>query len=320
MRKIAVLTSGGDAPGMNAAIRAVVRRAISCGLEVYGVRSGYQGIIENSFEKMEVGSVAGIIQRGGTILQTARSEGFRTFEGRQIGIENMKNQGIEALIVVGGDGSMRGAETFSEESGIPTMVIPGTIDNDMDGTDYTLGFDTALNNILDAINKIRDTAASHRRVAVIEVMGRNSGQLALSSGLSCGAEVILVPEIAWTIEDVCAQLQESHEKGKLYSIVLVAEGAGKGEEVGEKISKLTGAEVNITVLGYLQRGGSPTAIDNIVGTRLGARAVEELFRGNKNCLIGMKGNEEVCISYEDAKEIKSGLDLKLYELATGLSR
>ena len=320
MKKIALLTSGGDAPGMNAAIRSVVRRGISKGLEVYGIHRGYQGLIERDCEALSAASVAGIIQRGGTILRTARSEDFRSSEGRKVAADNLKMLGIDGLIVIGGDGSLKGAETLSKEFGVSTMVIPGTIDNDMAGTDYTIGFDTALNNILDGVNKIRDTANSHQRVAIIEVMGRNSGQLALMAGLSCGAEIILVPEFEWSYEEVCHQIYESHQKGKLYSIIIVAEGAAKGVDVGNKILRRTGADVNVTVLGYLQRGGSPTAIDNIAGTRLGARAVDELLGGNRDCLVGMKNGEVTCIPYEDTYKLKHDLKLALYDLAAGLSR
>lgn len=320
MKKIGVLTSGGDAPGMNAVIRAVVRKALGMGIEVYGIHRGYQGLIEREIEEMHTGSVAGIVQRGGTILRTARSEDFRTREGRKMAADNLKMLGIEGLIVIGGDGSLKGADSLSKEFGVKTMVVPGTIDNDMAGTDYTIGFDTALNNILDAINKIRDTADSHQRVAVVEVMGRHSGQLALMSGLSCGAEVILVPEINWSSEEVCERITESHKNGKLYSIVIVAEGAAKGEDIGEQIARGTGADVNITVLGYLQRGGSPTSMDNITGARLGARAVNELYAGNANCLVGLRGIHVVCLPFEDTYQMKRGLDLELYELAIGLSR
>lgn len=320
MKKIALLTSGGDAPGMNGAIRAVVRHSITQGWIVFGVHRGYQGMIDDEIFEMGTHSVAGIIQRGGTILKTARSEAFRTLEGRTQASENLKRLGINQMVVIGGDGSMRGAETFSEEFGISTMTIPGTIDNDMNGTEYTIGFDTALNNILDAINKIRDTANSHQRVAVVEVMGRHAGHLALMAAISCGAEVVLVPEIPWSIEEVCERIELSHQKGKLYSIVLVAEGAAKGPDIGKEIEERTGADVNVTVLGYLQRGGSPTALDNIISTQMGVRAVDELAAGKSNCLIGMQGNKIVSTSYIEVKNQPRTLDLNLYDLALSLSR
>lgn len=320
MKKIAVITSGGDAPGMNAAIRSVVRRGLANGLTVYGFNRGYQGMIEMDYSEMNGGSVAGIIQRGGTILRTARSEEFKTKAGRQKAVDNFNELGIEGLIVIGGDGSMIGAENLSKNCGIKTVVIPATIDNDMTGTEYTIGFDTAVNNILEAINKIRDTAGSHQRVAIVEVMGRYSGQLALMSGLCSGSEVLIVPEVPWCIEEVCDTLKASHKKGKLYSIVLVAEGAAKGIDLGEQIEQRTGIEANVTVLGYLQRGGSPSAIDNIMGTRMGAHGVDELLRGEGNVLVGVRGGKMESIPYYKAKEMKHELDLQLYGLAMNLSR
>lgn len=320
MKKIGILTSGGDAPGMNAVIRAVVRRANASGIEVAGIHRGYEGLLERDIHSLSSDDVAGIIQRGGTVLKTARSKKFSTPEGLHLAAANLREAGIEGLIVAGGDGSMRGADLLSRAEGISTIVVPGTIDNDMNGTDYTIGFDTALNNILDAVNKIRDTADSHQRVAVVEVMGRCSGQLALMSGLSCGAEIILIPEIHVAMSDVCEKIKESHQKGKLYSIVIVAEGAAKGAVVGETIAEVTGAEVSVSVLGYLQRGGSPSAMDNIIGTRLGVQAVEELIKGHMNCLVGMNGSEVVAIPYEEAYQKKRGIHVDLYNLALGVSR
>ena len=320
MKKIGVLTSGGDAPGMNSAIRSVVRRALFYNVEVLGIHRGYQGLIERDIEAFTSASVGGIIQRGGTILRTARSEAFRSPEGRKIAIDNLINLEIDGLIVIGGDGSLRGAELLFEESGIPSMTIPATIDNDMVVTDYTIGFDTALNNILDAINKIRDTSESHQRVAIIEVMGRSTGQLALMSALCCGALTALIPEIPWTIEGLCDRVREGQDLGKLYSIIIVAEGAGTGEKVGNEIERFTGIDVNITKLGYLQRGGSPSAEDNIMGTRFGAKAVEELIRGNANCLVGLKEGKVVVTSYGELKNMNREFDRELYDLTLSLSR
>ncbi len=320
MKKIGVLTSGGDAPGMNSAIRSVVRRALFNNVEVWGIHRGYQGLIERDIEAFTSVSVGGIIQRGGTILRTARSEAFRTPEGRKIAIDNLRNLEIDGLIVIGGDGSMRGAELLFEESGIPSVVIPATIDNDMVGTDYTIGFDTALNNILDAINKIRDTSESHQRVAVVEVMGRRSGQLAMMSALCCGALTALIPEISWTIEGLCNRVREGQDLGKVYSIVIVAEGAGTGEAIGNEIEQRTGIDVNITKLGYLQRGGSPSAEDNIMGTRFGAKAIEELVKGKANCLVGIQNGKVMATPYGELKNMTREFDRELYDLTLSLSR
>ena len=314
MKKIAILTSGGDAPGMNSVIRAVVRKGIYHGLTVLGVERGYEGVLHGEFIPMGLNSVAGIIQHGGTTLRTARSEDFKTELGLKMAVKQLKDRQIDCLIVVGGDGSMAGAAKLSGE-GINTLVIPGTIDNDMPGTEYTIGFDTALNTVLDAVNKIRDTAASHERVAVVEVMGRSAGHIALMAGVACGAEFILLPEKPVDMERVCQGLQHSYNRGKLYSIVMVAEGAGKGVEIASEIAARTAFNPGVTVLGYIQRGGSPSATDNIMGSRMGAMAVDCLLKDECNVLIGWKQGQFVATPYAEAFQLKNKLDLSLYELA-----
>jgi len=276
MKRVAILTSGGDAPGMNAVIRAVVRKGIYHGLTVFGVERGYEGVLHGDFIPLALKSVAGIIQHGGTMLRTARSEDFKTDLGFQMAVKQLKDRQIDSLIVVGGDGSMAGAAKLGE-AGISTVVIPGTIDNDMPGTEYTIGFDTALNTVLDAVNKIRDTAASHERVAVVEVMGRSAGHIALLSGIASGAEFILLPEQPVDMDAVCQGLMQTFSRGKLYSIIVVAEGAGEGHAVASEIAKRTSFKPGVTVLGYIQRGGSPSAYDNIMGSRMGAMAIDSLL-------------------------------------------
>lgn len=319
MKRIAVLTSGGDAPGMNAALRAVVRAGLYEGFEVFGIRRGYDGLIKGDFLPLTARSVAGIIQHGGTVLKTARCEAFKTPTGLAEAVINLSKKQIDTLVVIGGDGSMAGAMTLSKE-GISTVTLPGTIDNDMAGTDYTIGFDTAINTVLEAVNKIRDTAESHDRVAVIEVMGRKSGHIALMAGIACGAEVILVPEKPLPIEEVCKRLESSHARGKRYSIVLVAEGVGKATDIAHQISLRTAFDPHVTVLGYLQRGGSPSAKDNIIASRLGTYAVEMIKTGTMNCLIGMHKDEIVAIPYAETSQHKTRLDFDLYEVARILSQ
>ena len=312
-KRIAVLTSGGDAPGMNAAIRAVVRQGIYHNLEVVGVVRGYQGLINGKFKPLRIGSVAGIISRGGTVLKTARSEEFKTEQGFGKAISNLKQNNIDALIVIGGDGSMQGAQKISD-AGIPTVVIPATIDKDMKGTEYTLGFDTALNTILEAVNKIRDTTFSHDRVAIIEVMGRQSGQLALMAGIACGAEAVLIPEVPFDLDKVSAGLIKSYKRGKQYSIIIVAEGAGKGADVAAQIAERTSFSPCVTVLGYIQRGGNPSATDNIFGSRMGSVAVASVLAGQTNCLTSVQAGKVVAIPYEQTSHERFLVDESLQEL------
>ncbi|MFW6238303.1 MAG: 6-phosphofructokinase [Halanaerobiales bacterium] len=331
MNKIAVLTSGGDAPGMNAAIRAVVRRSLYENIEVLGVKRGYYGLMHGDFEKMDRGSVGDIIHRGGTILLSARCEEFKTTEGKQKALENMKRQGVEGLIVIGGDGTLRGAQEINEELFIPTIGIPGTIDNDLGGTDYTIGFDTAMNTILDAVNNIRDTATSHERTFVVETMGRNTGVLALMSGLAGGADSILIPEIDFDVEAVCDKIQEGYAKGKLHSIVFVAEGIeadfepdcdgkeSKAFALGEIIKERTEMDVRVIILGHLQRGGRPTAKDRIIASQMGAKAVELLLDGEKDKMVSFRDNKITTCSTEEAIHGEREIDKSIYDLAYILS-
>ncbi len=318
VQRIGVLTSGGDAPGMNAAIRAVVRKGVFHGLEVYGILHGYAGLIRGEMNVMDLSSVADIIQRGGTKLYTARSEEFKTPEGRAKAVENLRQHGIEGLVVIGGDGSFRGARELSH-LGVHTIGIPGTIDNDIAGTDYTIGFDTAVNTVIDAIDKIRDTATSHERTYVVEVMGRDAGDIAVIAGIAGGAESILIPESPFDMENVLDKLRRGQERGKRHSIILVAEGVAKGMKIGEQIRLATGWEVRVTVLGHLQRGGSPSAFDRTLASRMGAYAVDLLRQGKTSQVIGLQGKDLVAIDIDEALTMKRKIDLSIYELASILS-
>ncbi|WP_078391924.1 6-phosphofructokinase [Shouchella patagoniensis] len=318
MKRIGVLTSGGDSPGMNAAIRAVVRKAIYHGLEVYGISYGYQGLIDGDIKKMELGSVGDIIHRGGTVLYTARCEEFKTLEGQKKGIEQLKKFGIEGLVVIGGDGSYRGAQKLSEH-GFPTVGVPGTIDNDIPGTDFTIGFDTALNTIIDAIDKIRDTATSHERTYVIEVMGRHAGDLALWAGLADGAETIVIPEEKHDMEQILANIKRGQERGKKHSIIIVAEGVGSGFDFGERISKEMDMETRVTVLGHIQRGGSPTGADRVLASRLAAKAVDLLLEGKAGMTVGIQKNDIVYHSINEILELPHTIDTRMYKLSQELS-
>lgn len=318
MKKIGVLTSGGDAPGMNAAIRSVVRKAIYHGLEVYGIKYGYQGLIDGDIEKMELGSVGDIIQRGGTKLYSARCEEFKTEEGQLKGIEQMKKHGIEGLIAIGGDGTFMGAKKLTEK-GYPCIGVPGTIDNDIPGTDFTIGFDTALNTIIDAIDKIRDTATSHERTFIIEVMGRDAGDLALWAGLADGAESIMIPEANDDFEDIIERLRRGHDRGKKHSIIIVAEGVGSGVELGRKIDEAASLESRVTVLGHTQRGGSPSASDRVLASRLGAYAVDLLLDGQAGRMVGIQENKLVDHDIVEILNTKHSVDMDMYRLSKELS-
>lgn len=319
MKKIAVLTSGGDAPGMNAAIRAVVRYGIFAGMDVMGIERGYAGLLEGKFLEMNMRSVSDIIQRGGTILRTARCVEMKTKEGQKQAVEQLKAHDIEGLIVIGGDGSFMGAKAISE-LGFPSIGIPGTIDNDLAYTDFTLGFDTACNTILDAINKIRDTMSSHDRVSIVEVMGRNCGDLALYAGLGGGAEVIIVPEHKMDIVRVCERLEASKQRGKHSGIVVLAEGAGKADDLAEKISSRTGLSIRSTVLGHLQRGGSPSMKDRFLGTSMGVNAVKLLEKGIGNRVVGIRNNKFYDEDIVTACSMKKKFDLDLYNMASVVAR
>ncbi|WP_347491319.1 6-phosphofructokinase [Desulfoscipio sp. XC116] len=319
MQRIAVLTSGGDSPGMNAAIRAVVRKAIYHGLEVIGIQRGFSGFIEADMGPMNLGSVADVIHRGGTILRTARSEEFKTPEGRAKAFANVQRFGIQGLVIIGGDGSFKGADIFNSEYNLPAIGVPGTIDNDITGTEYSIGFDTAINTVVEAINKIRDTATSHERTFILEVMGRESGYIALMAGLAGGAESILIPELRHSIDEVCDKLIRGYKRGKLHSIIIVAEGAASGLDVGKQIREKTGLETKVTILGHLQRGGTPTAFDRILASRMGAKAVEMLMEGCRKHMVGMAGGKIVACSLDAAFKGKRPIDLEIYNLANILS-
>ncbi|HLN65368.1 MAG TPA: 6-phosphofructokinase [Symbiobacteriaceae bacterium] len=318
MKKIGVLTSGGDAPGMNASVRAVVRRAVTMGLEVVGVRRGYAGLLSNDVIPMNVSSVGDIITRGGTILQTARCMEMYEPEGQRKAYEKAKELGIDGLVVVGGDGSFRGALRLTE-LGLPCIGVPGTIDNDIYGTDYTIGFDTAVNTALEAIRKIRDTATSHNRTFVLEVMGRNSGWIALASGLAGGAESILIPEYPTPIETVIARLLRGAERGKKHSLIIVAEGAGEGFKIGEQIKAATNFDTRVTVLGHIQRGGSPTAADAMLASRLGAAAVEALTQGQAGQFVGIINNDVTIQPLENVLGKSKAVSRELFDLAEVLA-
>lgn len=319
MQRIGVLTSGGDAAGMNPCIRAVVRKAIYHGLEVIGIRRGYSGFIEADMHPMNLGSVADIISRGGTVLHSARSEGFKTKEGRIRVMENVQRFGIQGLVVIGGDGSFAGSRVLHQEYGLPIICVPATIDNDISGTDYSIGFDTAINNVVEAINKIRDTATSHERTFVIEVMGRDSGSIALAAGLAGGAESILIPEIPFNIDDICRKLLSGIKRGKLHSIIMVAEGAASGIEIGNKIKEKIGLDTKVTILGHLQRGGTPTSFDRILASRLGAKAVELLMTGDTNKMVGIRSNKIIAVDLDEVIGKHCPIDQEMYELAKILS-
>lgn len=313
-----MLTSGGDSPGMNAAVRAVVRKAIFNDMEVYGVYNGYSGLISGNIKKLELGSVGDIIHRGGTMLYSARCEEFKTKEGQQKGIEQLKKFGIEGLVVVGGDGSYRGAKALTEQ-GFPCIGVPGTIDNDIPGTDYTIGFDTALNTVIDAVDKIRDTATSHDRAFIIEVMGRDAGDIALWAGLAGGAETIIIPEVGYDMDEIAARLKSGHDRGKKHSIIIVAEGVCSGNEFSKKIKDATDLDTRVSVLGHIQRGGSPTAADRVLASRLGAFAVELLLEGKGGRAVGIEKNELIDHDIIEILTRKHTVNQSMYNLSKELS-
>jgi 6-phosphofructokinase 1 len=302
IKNIGLFTSGGDAPGMNAAIRAVVRTATYYNLQVTGIRRGYEGMINGEIFPMDGKSVANIIQRGGTILKTARSEQFRTPEGRKIAYEQLKKHGIDALVAIGGDGTFTGARTFGAEYDIPIVGLPGTIDNDLIGTDFTIGYDTAINTVIDAVDKIRDTAESHDRVFIVEVMGRDSGLIALRTGIASGAEAIVIPETKTDINALCNRLEHGR-KDKLSKIVLVAEGddVGGAFEIGRLVKeRFPHYDTRVSILGHIQRGGRPSCMDRVLASRIGVAAVEALRDGHRNEMIGIIHNELSYTPFEHA--------------------
>ena len=315
LKSIAVMTSGGDSPGMNAAARAVVRTALYEGVKVWGIRDGYHGLLEENMFEMQSKDVGDIIQRGGTFLGTARCKRWKTPEGRMLGYQHLVDRGIQGLCVIGGDGSLRGASLLSQETGIPIVGLPGTIDNDVWGSNYTIGCDTAANTIIDAINKLRDTASAHRRVIVMEVMGRSSGWLALVAGISGGAEYILVPEEPFDLDKLCDDMKNAYAQGKRYILVVVAEGAGNAQEIGDFIAKKTELDTRVTVLGHIQRGGSPTVIDRVRASQLGEQAALALISGLSDVVFGFSKGRVVSIDLHDSVNNKKQLDPEYLHLA-----
>ena len=320
-RKLAILTSGGDSPGMNAAIRAAAKIAKSYGFEVFGIRRGYMGMLNDEIFPMTDRFVSGIIDKGGTVLLTARCEEFKQEKFRAIAVNNLKKRGIEYLVVIGGDGSYRGANLIYKEHGIKVVGIPGTIDNDISGTDFTLGFDTCLNTILDAMSKIRDTATSHERTILVQVMGRHAGDLALHACIAGGGDGIMIPEMDNPIEMLALQLKERRKNGKLHDIVLVAEGVGNVMTVEEELRGRINSEIRSVVLGHIQRGGTPSGFDRILATKMAAKAIEVLDKGEAGVMIGLEKNEMVTHSLDEASPAGKRESIKKdYELALLLSR
>ncbi|MFV8224495.1 6-phosphofructokinase [Christiangramia aquimixticola] len=319
IKNIAVLTSGGDAPGMNAAIRAVVRACSFYKIQCTGVYRGYQGLIEADFEPLDARSVRNIINQGGTFLKSTRSKEFRTKEGRKLAFDNLKANNIDALIVIGGDGTFTGGQLFSKEFGFPTVGIPATIDNDINGTDFTLGYDTALNTVVEAIDKIRDTASSHNRLFLVEVMGRDAGDIALNSGIGAGAEEILIPEENLGVEKLLDSLRKSKKSGKTSSIIVVAEGEKSGKNIFELASfieeNMDEYEVRVSVLGHIQRGGSPSCFDRVLASKLGVGAVEALMAGKTEIMIGIHHQKVVNIELLKAIKGDAKVDKELRRVA-----
>ena len=318
-KAIAVMTSGGDSPGMNAAARAVVRTALYEGVKVYGINNGYQGMLDDDIEELTSRSVSDLIQRGGTFLGTARCPEFKTPEGRRKGYENLVKRGIEGLVIIGGDGSLTGGSLLSKETGLPIVGLPGTIDNDVWGMDYTIGCDTAANTIVDAINKLRDTASAQRRIMLVEVMGRNSGWLAMMSGIAGGAEFVLVPEVMFNIDTMCEDIKEMYDAGKRYSIIVVAEGAGSAIEIGKAVEEKTGIDTRVSVLGHIQRGGSPTVEDRMKASMLGEKAALAIISGASDVVFGFNEGKVVAVNLFEAVNNTKTLNPELVRLARVLA-
>ncbi|ADI02460.1 6-phosphofructokinase [Syntrophothermus lipocalidus] len=318
MKKIAILTSGGDAPGMNAAVRAVVRAGIYAGYQVFGVTRGFQGLINGDFVEMTLGSVADIIHRGGTILRTSRCEEFMEEKGRLRGLEALRDAGIQDVIGIGGNGTIRGLYEFSK-LGVNTVAIPGSIDNDIPYCDMSIGFDTAVNTVVSAINRIRDTATAHERIFIVEVMGRESGHIALTAGLAGGAESILIPEVPFDLDQVVERLKQGMKRGKLHSIIVVAEGCCGAYPLAREIQAKTGMDTKVTVLGHTQRGGMPSAMDRNLASRMGKRAVDLIVEGKGNMMTGYQGMKIVDVPLAQVIEGKKDIDLDICEIARILS-
>lgn len=313
MKRIGLLTSGGDAPGMNAAIRAVVRSGIYFGMEVFGIERGYSGLMEDNILPMEMRSVSNIVQCGGTKLRTARCLEMMTEEGQKKAVATLERHGIEGLVVIGGDGSFRGAKVLSEKYGVPTIGIPGTIDNDLEYTDYTLGFDTAVNTCLDIINKLRDTMTSHERVSVVEVMGRHCGDIALYSGIASGAEIIVVPEIKFNMDEIVSSINRSRKHGKHSNIIVIAEGVMPADEFAKKLQVGTEYSVRPTCIGHVQRGGSPSMADRMLAAQFGNKAVRLLNEGSGNRVVGIRDNKIIDMDIIEAVSMRKTFNYELYE-------
>lgn len=319
MKRIAVLTSGGDAPGMNASIRAVVRMALAEGMDVYGIERGYAGLVNGEINRMSTRSVSDVIHKGGTFLRTARCPEFRDEEVQRRAADALSAYGIEGLVVIGGDGTFRGANDLSKNFGVKVVGIPGTIDNDMGYTDYTIGFDTAVNTVLGAINNIRDTMRSHDRVALLEVMGRHCGDIALYAGVAGGAEHILVPEVPFNLDDIIASIKKSALRGKVSNLIILAEGAGDRDEIINYIQTNGDVIVKVVDIGYIQRGGSPNMQDRVLAARFGAKAVELLKEGTDSVAVGIRDNKVITVPFEETGKIKKSFDEKLYGISRMLS-
>lgn len=313
LKKIAILTSGGDSQGMNSAVRAVARTGLANNFEIFGVKKGFKGLINNDFIRLGSKEVSDILYRGGTFLQSARSEEFKTPEGQAQAVENLKAKGIDYLVVIGGDGSYKGAQAL-ERHGIKSFGIPGTIDNDIPLTDYTIGFDTTLNVVTDAVGNLRDTMSSHERVSVIEAMGRNCGDIALQAGIASGVDAILIPEIEPNIKQTAASIKKGFERGKSHSIIIVAEGAGKAEDVAKQLKELTGLDTRPTVLGHIQRGGTPSAFDRVFSSRLGHQVIELIQQGITGVGLGMENNKITYHSFEEIFNSKTEINEQLYHI------
>ncbi len=319
IKKIGVLTSGGDAPGMNAAIRAAVRTAVTDGLEVVGIHRGYSGLLDEDFTDMDYSSVGGIMERGGTILRSSRCEEFRLEEGRAKAADILKKHGIGGLVVIGGEGSLSGAKLLIEEQGIPVVGLPGTIDNDIALTDMCIGVDTCLNTCVDTIQKLKDTASSHERAFVVEVMGRSSGYVALASGMAVGAEAIIIPEIPVNYEEIADKIWRERKRGKINCIIVVAEGASSAYTVARHVEHRIGYETRITILGHIQRGGSPTAFDRVLASRMGYASIKALEESEAGTMIALQGGRMVRVSLEKILSQKKTIDMELVEMAKILS-
>ncbi len=319
MDRIAVLTSGGDAPGMNACIRAVVRTALNNKMDIYGVERGYAGLVKGEITRLGTRSVSDMIHKGGTFLNTARCPEFKDIEVQRQAVEALSAYGIDGLVVIGGDGTLRGAKDLSENFGIKVMGIPATIDNDLAYTDFTVGFDTSVNTALWAINNLRDTMHSHDRVGLLEVMGRNCGDIALYAGVAGGVEYVLVPEIPFDLDEIATSIKKSYLRGKTSNMIILAEGAGKGDEIAAYIAKKSGIGVKVTNFGYIQRGGSPDMQDRVLAARFGYKAVELLRDNAESCAIGIKDNKVITVPFAEVAKAEKRFDKRLYDIAHVLS-